>query len=76
MQKEYNLLNEKVHKLHTDLEDQIHVNTQLLAENSQRHMELHSKDEQIAHIQVFSLRCAVTCVTGCCPAVPCRHAAR
>ena len=33
---EYNQLNEKVQKLHHDLEEQIHTNTQLLAENSQK----------------------------------------
>lgn len=36
VQKEYNQLNEKVQKLHHDLEEQIHTNTQLLAENSQK----------------------------------------
>jgi hypothetical protein len=33
-------LNEKVQKLHRDLEEQIHTNTQLLAENSQKQVEL------------------------------------
>ena len=33
-------MNEKVQKLHRDLEEQIHTNTQLLAENSQKQVEL------------------------------------
>ena len=40
VQKDYNLLSEKSQKLHHDLEEQIHTNTQLLAENSQRQVEL------------------------------------
>ncbi len=42
MQKEYNQLNEKVQKLHHDLEEQIHTNTQLLADNSQKQVRLDS----------------------------------
>jgi len=36
VQKEYNQLSDKVVKLHHDLEEQIHTNTQLLADNSQK----------------------------------------
>lgn len=36
VQKEFNQLNEKVQKLHHDLEEQIHTNTQLLGDNSQK----------------------------------------
>lgn len=52
VQKEYNQLNEKVQKLHHDLEDQIHTNTQLLAENSQKQVELKSKEDEINQIKV------------------------
>ena len=52
VQKEYNLLNEKVQKLHHDLEEQIHTNTQLLAENSQKVVELKQKDAEIDQIKV------------------------
>ncbi|KAG2443529.1 hypothetical protein HXX76_001881 [Chlamydomonas incerta] len=51
VQKEYNLLNEKMQKLHHDLEEQIHTNTQLLAENSAKQVELKVKDEEIAAIK-------------------------
>ena len=52
VQKEFNLLNEKVQKLHHDLEDQIHNNTQLLAENSQKAVELKQKEEEILQVKV------------------------
>lgn len=52
VQKEFNLLNEKVQKLHHDLEDQIHTNTQLLAENSQKVLELKQREEDIAAVKV------------------------
>ena len=52
VQKEFNLLNEKVQKLHHDLEDQIHTNTQLLAENSQKAVELKQKEEEILQVKV------------------------
>lgn len=52
VQKEFNLLNEKVQKLHHDLEDQIHTNTQLLAENSQKALELKQREEDIAEVKV------------------------
>ena len=53
VQKEFNLLNEKVQKLHHDLEDQIHTNTQLLAENSQKVVELKQKEEEILQVKVW-----------------------
>lgn len=55
VQKEFNLLNEKVQKLHHDLEDQIHTNTQLLAENSQKAVELKQKEEEILQVKVLLL---------------------
>ena len=51
VQKEYNQLNEKVQKLHHDLEEQIHTNTQLLAENSQKQVELKVKDDEIQAVK-------------------------
>ena len=52
-QREYNHLNEKVQKLHRDLEEQIHTNTQLLAENSQKQVELKVKEDEIQSIKVI-----------------------
>ena len=52
IQKEYNHLNEKVMKLHHDLEEQIHTNTQLLAENSQKQVELKTKEDDIIKLRV------------------------
>eukprot|EP00210_Caulerpa_lentillifera_P001811 g1741.t1 len=52
IQKEYNQLNEKVIKSHHDLEEQIHTNTQLLAENSQKQVELKMKDEEIEQMKI------------------------
>lgn len=56
VQKEYNLLSEKSQKLHHDLEEQIHNNTQLLAENSQRQVELKVKDDEINQIKQEATR--------------------
>ena len=52
MQKEYNSLNEKSVKLQHDLEEQIHTNTQLLAENSQKQILLKLKEDEINSIKV------------------------
>lgn len=56
LHKEYNQLNEKIQKLHHDLEDQIHTNTQLLAENSQKQVELKAKEDEINQIKNDSSR--------------------
>ncbi len=56
VQKEYNQLNEKVQKLHHDLEEQIHTNTQLLADNSQKQVELRVKEDEIAQIKAEAAR--------------------
>jgi chromosome segregation ATPase len=53
VQKEYNLLNEKSVKLQHDLEEQIHTNTQLLAENSQKQILLKLKEDEINQIKVI-----------------------
>lgn len=62
VQKEFNLLNEKVQKLHHDLEDQIHTNTQLLAENSQKAVELKQKEEEILQVKVGLASCFTVCL--------------
>lgn len=54
--KEFNLLNEKVQKLHRDLEEQIHTNTQLLAENSQKQMELKMKEDETQQVKLEAHR--------------------
>ena len=64
VQKEFNLLNEKVQKLHHDLEDQIHTNTQLLAENSQKAVELKQKEEDIQQVKVRSRHPLTTACLG------------
>eukprot|EP00884_Botryococcus_braunii_P003023 jgi/Botrbrau1/12721/Bobra.67_1s0084.1 len=48
VQKEYNAVSERVSKLQHDLEEQIHTNTRLLAENSSKAVALHLKEEAIA----------------------------
>ena len=73
VQKEYNLLNEKVQKLHHDLEEQIHTNTQLLAENSQKVVELKQKDAEIEQIKVGQGGMGGSLSRGpCCCCVFCR----
>eukprot|EP00887_Chlorella_sp_A99_P000486 scaffold17.g486.t1 len=47
LQKEYNTLTERVARLHHTLEEHIHQNTQLLAENSQRQVEIKHKEDEI-----------------------------
>lgn len=42
----------QVTKLHHDLEEQIHTNTQLLAENSAKQVELKGKDDEILAAKV------------------------
>jgi uncharacterized protein (DUF2344 family) len=50
-QKDWETLNQRTQKLQKDLEEQISVNTQLLAENSQRHVELREKEEHITELE-------------------------
>lgn len=51
VQKELDAVNQKVTNLHSDLEEQIHANTQLLAENSQKQVELKIKDDEIQAVK-------------------------
>ncbi|PRP78294.1 flagellar associated protein [Planoprotostelium fungivorum] len=50
--KDYESLNQRTQKLQQDLEEQISNNTQLLAENSQRQVELKAKEEEISGLEL------------------------
>lgn len=50
--KDYENLNQRTQKLQQDLEEQISNNTQLLAENSQRQVELKAKEEIISSLEL------------------------
>jgi hypothetical protein len=50
--KDYETLNQRTQKLQQDLEEQINNNTQLLAENSQRQVELRTKEEEITQLDI------------------------
>ena len=52
LQKEYSGLAEKVGRLHHSLEEHIHANTQLLADNSQRQVEIKGKEDEIRALRV------------------------
>lgn len=52
LQKEYNALTDKVQRLHHTLEEHIHTNTQLLADNSQRQVEIKAKEDEIRALRV------------------------
>jgi hypothetical protein len=41
-----------VSKLHHDLEEAVHTNTQLLADSSSRQVELRGKEEELAALRV------------------------
>ncbi|KAL4853863.1 Cilia- and flagella-associated protein 58 [Chlorella vulgaris] len=47
LQKEYNALAERAGRLHHSLQEHIHSNTQLLADNSQRQVEIKAKEDEI-----------------------------
>ena len=53
---QYDVLNEYVQKLHQHLDEQTHSNTQLLAENSQKQVELKAKEEEVNSIKQESQR--------------------
>jgi hypothetical protein len=55
----------QVTKLHHDLEEAIHTNTQLLADSSARQVELRSKEEELAGLKVEILK--VIKVGTCAP---------
>ncbi len=55
LQKEYNALAEKAARLHHTLEEHIHSNTQLLADTSQRQVEIKQKEDEIRALRVRPL---------------------
>jgi predicted RNase H-like nuclease (RuvC/YqgF family) len=56
LSKEYTQLNEKVTKLQSDLEEQIHQNANLLAENGQKQLSIKSKEDEIAAAKAETTR--------------------
>lgn len=52
LQKEYNALAERAGRLHHSLQEHIHSNTQLLADNSQRQVEIKAKEDEIRLLRV------------------------
>ncbi len=62
LQKEYNVLTEKVARLHHTLEEHVHTNTQLLADNSQRQVEIKAKEDEIRALRVRRLQ--KSCIAG------------
>eukprot|EP00164_Ancoracysta_twista_P002083 GFYU01002746.1.p1 GENE.GFYU01002746.1~~GFYU01002746.1.p1 ORF type:complete len:871 (-),score=408.33 GFYU01002746.1:57-2669(-) len=55
-QKELESLNTRFQKLQAELEDQIHTNTQLMAENSEKQMALKAKEKNIAAMKEEAAR--------------------
>ena len=49
--KDYNTMSERVQKLHHDLEEQVHTNSQLLADNSQKQVEVKVKEDEIVAVK-------------------------
>jgi hypothetical protein len=67
LQKEYNALAERAGRLHHSLQEHIHSNTQLLADNSQRQVEIKAKEDEIRLLRVRA--CLPTPLgVGCCQA--------
>lgn len=62
LSKDYNQLNDKVIKLQSDLEEQIHQNANLLADNGQKQLTLKSKEEEISAAKAETAR--VTKIQG------------
>ncbi|EFN51138.1 hypothetical protein CHLNCDRAFT_141344 [Chlorella variabilis] len=58
LQKEYNALAEKAARLHHTLEEHIHSNTQLLADNSQRQVEIKQKEDEIRALREEGVKAA------------------
>lgn len=56
LSKEYNQLNDKVAKLQSDLEEQIHQNANLLADNGQKQISIKSKDDEISAAKAETAR--------------------
>ena len=60
LSKEYNQLSEKVVKLQSDLEEQIHQNANLLADNGQKQISIKSKDDEISAAKAETARVTKT----------------
>lgn len=43
-----------MHKIHRDLEEQLQINAQLLADNSQRQIDMQAKESEIAALKVLA----------------------
>mmetsp|Transcript_9189 Transcript_9189/g.18313 ORF Transcript_9189/g.18313 Transcript_9189/m.18313 type:complete len:872 (-) Transcript_9189:80-2695(-) len=54
--KDNDSLTQKTQKLQQDLEEQISTNTQLLAENAQRQIELKGKEDEISHMRALAAK--------------------
>lgn len=60
------MCNLQVSKLHHDLEEAIHTNTQLLAESSAKQVELRSKEEELAALRVEMGKVVKVGAAGAC----------
>ena len=56
LQKEFAQLNDKIAKIQSDLEEQIHQNANLLAENGQKQISIKGKDEEISAAKAETAR--------------------
>lgn len=51
LNRDFNMILEKSHRLQQDLDEQVHQNTQLLAQVSQQQLEVRARDEEIAALK-------------------------
>lgn len=56
LQKDFSQLTDKVAKIQSDLEEQIHQNATLLAENGQKQISIKAKDDEIAVAKAETVR--------------------
>lgn len=56
LQKDFSQLTDKVAKIQSDLEEQIHQNANLLAENGHKQISIKAKDEEIAAAKAETAR--------------------
>ena len=63
--REHAALGDKAARLHHTLEDHIHANTQLLADNSQRQVEIKGKEDEIRALRVRGVAWCWVWVHGC-----------
>lgn len=60
-------------KLHHDLEEAIHTNTQLLADSSARQVELKGKEDELAGLRVEILKVIKVRTQSLCCTLPWEH---